>query len=107
MLTAPIIEGHLSSACCHLGLVSHQMGRPMKASELDNAPKNPHMADAWNRMKDHLRANEVDMSTTPITVGLELDIDVDRESAIRNPQANAMFTRTCREPFTFPNGLPA
>ena len=108
MLTAPIIEGHLSSACCHLGLVSHQMGRPMNASELNgNVSKNPQMADAWNRMKQHLMANEVDMSRTPIMVGLELDIDVDRESDIRNPQDNAMFTRTCREPFTFPNGLPA
>ncbi|MCH2160868.1 MAG: Gfo/Idh/MocA family oxidoreductase [Phycisphaerales bacterium] len=108
MLNAPIIDGHLSSACCHVGLVSHQLGTPMNASGVDRSVAgNAELADAWSRMRSHLEANGVDLDATPATMGRELVIDVKRESPVRNPEAGAMFTRTCREPFTFPNGLPA
>ena len=108
LLAAPIIDGHLSSACCHVGLVSHQLGTPMNASAIErNAAKNAELSDGWARMRAHLEANGVDLDATPVVMGREITIDVERESPIRDPEAAGMFTRTCREPFTFPNGLPA
>lgn len=108
MLNGPIVDGHLSSACCHVGLVSHQLGQPMTSSAVDSTVSgDPQFSEAWGRMRSHLQANGVDLNATPVTVGRVLKIDVERESVIRDPEANAMFTRDCREPFTFPNGLPA
>lgn len=108
MLNAPIVDGHLSSACCHLGLVSHQLGNPMNASGVESVVVgDSQFSDSWNRMRSHLEANGVDLDATPVTVGRVLKIDVERESVIRDPEANIMLTRECREPFTFANGLPA
>ena len=108
MLNAPIVDGLLSSACCHVGLVSHQLGQPMNSSAVDSTVSgDPQFSEAWGRMRSHLQANGVDLNATPVTVGRVLKIDVERESVIRDPEANAMFTRDCREPYTFPNGLPA
>ena len=108
MLNAPIIDGHLSSACCHLGLVSHQLGAPASASGVESSlRKSPELLEAWTRMRAHLGANGVNLNSTPVTLGRVLEIDVQRESVVRDSEANARFTRECREPFTFPNGLPA
>ena len=108
MLNGPIIDGHLSSACCHVGLVSHQLGTTATPSAVDKATdSSPEFREAWNRMRAHLEANGINVSATPVTLGRVIDIDIDREVAIRDPEANTMFTRECREPFTFPGGLPA
>lgn len=108
MLTAPIIEGHLSSACCHLGLVSHQVGEVATAEAIGGTfGHDALLGEAWSRMKAHITANEVDLAATPLTLGRTLSIDSAREAVIRDPEADALLTRTCREPHTFPNGLPA
>lgn len=108
MLAAPIIEGHLSSACCHLGLVSHQVGEVATPAAIrDTLTNDAILGEAWGRMEAHIAANEVDLAATPLTLGRTLTIDSAREAVIRDPEADALMTLTCREPYTFPNGLPA
>jgi hypothetical protein len=58
-------------------------------------------------MQKHLAANEVDLAATPVTLGRELTFDSKRERFTNDSEANQLLHRECREPFTFPGGLPA
>jgi hypothetical protein len=104
-LYGPIEEGHLSSALCHLGQVSHLLGHAtapgaMAEQIADNKP----LAEAHGRMIEHLGANNVDLSRTPATLGLPLAIDsqTERFTGTNAAAANAMLKREYRKSFTVP-----
>ena len=75
-LNADILEGHLSSALCHTGNISHRLGSevPTEAIEREVA-SNELAADAFQRMASHLVANEVDIQSSNITLGPWLKMD--------------------------------
>ena len=57
-LYGPIDEGHVSSALCHLGNISHQVGRTMSAGELAEKTKGDSVtAEATGRMVEHLQGS--------------------------------------------------
>ncbi|MGD9637027.1 MAG: Gfo/Idh/MocA family protein, partial [Pirellulales bacterium] len=61
-LNADIQEGHLSSALCHLGGISHQLGKPARAGEISDQLKgNELLSASFDRMASHLRANDVEI----------------------------------------------
>lgn len=106
-LNADILEGHLSSALCHTGAMSHQLGHSGTADEaLAAAGDNDRFRDSIQRMLDHIQANEVDLSSTPLVIGADLQFDVKAESATDNPQAQALMTREYRDGFELPEGAP-
>ena len=77
-LKADIREGHLSSAMCHMGNVSHLLGKTHSKAELDAmAGKNAHTAEAWQRMHKHLVKNGVDVDTVAggVRMGPRLTMD--------------------------------
>ncbi|MCP4835982.1 MAG: Gfo/Idh/MocA family oxidoreductase [Phycisphaera sp.] len=101
-LNASIEDGHLSSAFCHLGILSHRLGTPMAPSEIDRRVASfPTTSEAWGRMRDHLVANGVDLESEQITFGRTLAVDDTGEIVLRDPEATAMLTRTARPPFDF------
>ena len=62
-LYGPIEEGHISSALCHLGNISHQLGKATPAGELRETIKgNANLAEANGRMTGHLAANGVNLA---------------------------------------------
>jgi predicted dehydrogenase len=104
-LRGQIEEGHLSSALCHLGIISHQLGRTAPAGELREKIKgNRPLAEAFGRMAEHLAANGVDLARTPAMLGLPLELDAKAErfrgefAKIANP----LLTRQYRAPFVVP-----
>lgn len=100
-LTADILEGHISSALCHTGNISHELGKPASPAEIKAKLKgNSDVADAYERMVAHLAANKVDLIKTPLTVGAALVMDPKTERFTNNEQANALLTRKYRAPFT-------
>ena len=102
ILAAPIVEGHLSSAFCHLGILSHQLGDAATPSEIDAAwAGDPIATDAWSRMSSHLRANAVDLSATPVVLGRPIQVEASGEAIVGDPEATAMLFRNCREPYSF------
>ena len=102
VLTAPIVEGHLSSAFCHLGILSHQLGSAASPSEIDVAWADDEIAtEAWRRMHSHLQANAVDLSATPVVLGRPLRVRASGDAIVGDPEATAMLFRTCREPYSF------
>lgn len=102
LLAAPVREGHLSSAFCHLGIVSHQGGvAGDEAAAKSAAARAPELAEGFARMAAHLRANGVDFATTPITIGRELAIDAATGMVAGDDAASARCRRVAREPYTF------
>ena len=104
-LRGPIGEGHVSSALCHLGNISHQLGRVAPEGELREKIKgNAALTEAYGRMTEHLAANQIDLAKTPLTLGapLALDSDAERFTGEGAAAANAMLTRNYRAPFVVP-----
>ncbi len=104
-LYGPIGEGHVSSALCHLGNISHQIGHAAPAGEIVEKIKgNAPFAEAYGRMAEHLAANGVDLGKTPATLGQMLAIDPAAENFTGKDAAaaNALLTRNYRAPFVVP-----
>jgi predicted dehydrogenase len=105
-LRGPIDEGHVSSALCHLGNISHQLGRAGPEGGLREKTKgNAPLAEACGRMAEHLAANQVDLAKTPLTFGAPLSLDpaTERFTGPDAAAANAMLTRAYRAPYTVPS----
>jgi hypothetical protein len=69
-------ECHYSSALCHLGNVSYMLGAEKTNAELAEAIKSDKdTQDSFNRMLEHLKANNVDTAGTKTVVGPKLVLD--------------------------------
>ncbi len=104
-LYGPIEEGHVSSALCHLGGMSHQLGHtaaPAAIAEKISGDKP--LVEAYGRMVEHLAANQVDFAKTPATLGLPLQVDAKAERCAgpNAAVANAMIKAEYRAPFVVP-----
>ena len=104
-LRGPIGEGHVSSALCHLGNISHQLGRAAPEGELREKIKGDvPLAEAYGRMTEHLAVNGVDLTKTPLTLGAPLTLDqaAERFTGEGAAAANTLLTRNYRAPFVVP-----
>ncbi len=105
---ADIEVGHLSAALCHMANTSYRLGRKMKPDEIKAAlADNPEMLDSFNRMLEHLAANQVDLEKEPITMGPMLTMDPQKERYIGeySDMANMFLKRNYREPFVIPENV--
>ena len=105
-LYGPIAEGHLSSALCHLGNISHVLGHAAAPEALHEKIKgNAPLAEACGRMVEHLKANHVDLAATPLKLGVPLTIVPGQEKFTGEfaAEANPLLTRPYRAPFVVPN----
>jgi len=99
-----ILEGHLSSALCHTGNLSYRLGVRNKPEEIAEAIKGDKaMSETFERMKEHLAANEVDISKDQLALGVPLKMDPKTERFIGNEKANSLLTRQYRAPFVVPD----
>jgi len=104
-LRAPISEAHVSSALCHLGNISHEIGRATPQGELrEKVAANALLAEACGRMLEHLQLNQIDLAATPLTLGAALgwDAGVESFSGAEAARGNPLLTRDYRAPFTVP-----
>jgi predicted dehydrogenase len=105
-LNADILEGHLSSALCHLGNISYRLGtlQPFnKESKAFGEDKEAYETVA--RMEDHLQENGVPLNKTEYRVGRKLMVDPKTETFVNDKDADAMLTRDYREGFVVPAKL--
>jgi len=99
-LNADILEGHLSSALCHTGNISYQLGKPASQKELESKVKSDKDAqESFGRMLEHLKINQVDLQKTKATLGPILTMDPKTEKFKGNRDANALLTRNYRKPY--------
>jgi predicted dehydrogenase len=102
-LNADIEEGHVSSALCHLGNISHRLGEKLGPPALRERLKNNEVAtEALGRLMEHLEANEVDLIRNPLTLGALLEIDSVNELFYDNAPANHLLREYGRPPFVVP-----
>jgi hypothetical protein len=102
-LHADILEGHLSSALCHTGNISHRLGAKANPDAILESIKGDAFAqETYERMKEHLAKNEIDLTKDKLTLGPVLKMDGKAERFIDHDAANAMLKDKYREPFVVP-----
>ncbi len=102
-LNADILEGHLSSALCHLGNISYRLGSRVHFKDAEGRlVGNDDAVETFERFSEHLKTNGVDLEKAEIGFGKELQIDPQTEMFVNDSQADAMLTREYRAPFVVP-----
>jgi predicted dehydrogenase len=104
-LKADVLEGHLSAALCHMGNISHRLGKEASREEiLAGFQGNPDLGEAFERCQEHLLLNGVDVQQTPRIVGpwLTLDPQTERFTGALADEANKLARGAYRAPFVVP-----
>ncbi len=106
-LTAPILDGHLSAALCHLGNISYRLGDPHTDGEalekLKSLKTNEQGRETLDRVIAHLGQNNVHLGgSTELRLGPQLQFDPKAETFLDHPAASALLTRDYRAPFVVP-----
>jgi predicted dehydrogenase len=99
-LNAPILEGHLSSALCHTANISYRLGKhrpPQEVREMITSDRDA--LPTFNRMAEHLAANDVDLEKTPATFGMVLEMNPRKETFLAQSGANTLLRAEYRAPF--------
>lgn len=111
-LSAPIVEGHISTSLTHLGKISYRLGQPASNEEIRKTlEKLPHAEDVlarWESLQKHLEGHgteeaKVGMKIWPLRLGPYLKVDSEKETFVDGPaEAAALLTRQYRPPFVVP-----
>ncbi len=107
-LHADILEGHLSSALCHLGNISYHLSENVSVAEAQSRLRSIKPAGegpaTFERFTGHLAENNVNLDKLQIRYGATLAIDPKTESFTGGmaDKANPMLTREYRKGFEVP-----
>ena len=104
-LNADILEGHYSSALCHLANMSYRLGEEVPFNPTTKALGDDKEAyETLARMEQHLSGtNGLQLDGMKYMLGRKLTVDAKNESIVGDAQASAMLTRNYRAPFTVPD----
>lgn len=104
-LVAEALEGHRSTACCHLANISHRLGKKSAPEAIHETIRANHeLTDAFERCRVYLRENGVDLAATPAVLGPWVTFDSKQERFVQDfaESANALSRREYRGPFVVP-----
>lgn len=102
-LNADILEGHLSSALCHTGNISYQLGLTMPPEQIhEEISADKDLTESYERMTAHLAANGVFVAKDPLRMGPMLKMNPRSERFWNNAAANKLLTRPYRKPYVVP-----
>ena len=106
-LNADILEGHLSSALCHLGNISYRLGEEVHSSKNPDSFGDKAASEAFESMLAHLKENNVksDERGLAYRLGKMLKLDAKTERFINCDAANKMLTREYRAGFVVPEKI--
>jgi predicted dehydrogenase len=103
LLNAEILQGHLSSALCHLGNISYRLGKEVGFSEKPNLGSDQRILDSLQAIDENLQgALNMDLAKAKYTLGPRLAFDPQAEKFLDNEQANRLLTRPYRAPYVVP-----
>jgi predicted dehydrogenase len=99
---ADILEGHYSSALCHLPNVSYRLGVDVPFGDgVCKAGEEACADEAAGRMAVHLKKNGVDVDAAKLRVGRLIKFEPKAEQVVGDAQANELLTREYRKPFAY------
>ncbi len=102
-LNADILEGHQSSALCHLANVSYRLGQDTPFSPRTQAfGKNKEAYETLARMEEHLRGVGIKLDGARYRVGRLLTLDGNNERFLNDDAANRLLRRDYRKGFAVP-----
>ena len=104
-LLADVLVAHYSAGLCHLGNISYRLGQSMPYDKTRKSlGDNKEAVDTFERMAEHLKANELKLNEMDYTVGPVLSFDADTEqfTGEHAAEANKLLTRDYRKPFQIP-----
>jgi hypothetical protein len=104
-LACEALEGHRSAACCHMANISHRLGKQARPEAIRaTIQASGELSDAFDRCREYLRENGVDLGATPATLGPWVTFDAKQEQFVGNfaKQANALSKRDYRKPYVVP-----
>jgi hypothetical protein len=103
-LNAEVLEGHLSTAVTHTGNISYRLGKKASKSQMHKQVRDiPIFNDMFDRLLEHLAANEIDIADKTVTLGPWLEVDRKNECFRNNKQANRLVRGFYREPYLIPD----
>ncbi len=105
-LNADILDGHYSSALCHLANISYRLGQDVpfnKPTKTFGDDKEAY--ETLGRMEEHLKENGVPLDSQNYRLGRKLAFDATTETFVGDAEANQLLTRPYREPFVVPDRL--
>jgi hypothetical protein len=98
-------EGHYSAAAAHMANLSHRLGKQaMPAAIQERIQPQRELTDAFDRCREHLRENGVNLDATPAVLGPWVTFDKKQERFVGDfaDAANALSRRDYRPPFVIP-----
>jgi predicted dehydrogenase len=104
-LHADVLEGHVSTACCHMANISYRLGKRLPPfAILETIRARAELSDAFDRCRDYLRANGIDLAATQAVLGPWVTLDGEHERFVGEfaQGANELSQRAYREPFIVP-----
>ncbi len=104
-LKAEALQGHLSTSCCHMANVSHRLGMTASPEKVRCAiGDHAEMAEAFDRCRDYLRKNGVELNHDQATLGPWVTLDAASGLFVGDhaEAANALSRRDYRERFVVP-----
>lgn len=104
-LNAPVAEGHLSSALCHLGNISYRLGTQMQVADVEKGLRQDADKEAYSRFLQHLTQNQVSATDLKVTMGRFIELDPKKETVRKDREAERLLTREYRAPFVVPAKL--
>jgi hypothetical protein len=103
-LNAEVLEGHRSTAVCHVGNISSRLGKTASKAQMRRQTSDvPIFGEMFDRLLVHLAANEIDVDAKAVTLGPWLQIDRPNERFKDSKQANRLARGFYREPYTVPD----
>ena len=99
---ADILEGHFSSAHCHLGNISYRLGKEQPFEKPKDFSNNGVVGDSVMTLLENTKAIGVEPEKATLWVGPKLQFDPAKEKFVGNAAADKFLTRNYRAPFVVP-----
>jgi predicted dehydrogenase len=101
-LAADILEGHYSSALCHLGNISYRLGKERPFEKPKDFSSNAVVGDSIMTTLANTKAIGIDPEKSTLWVGPKLEFNPQAEKFVNNPEADKLLTREYRAPYVVP-----
>jgi len=104
-LKADVLEGHITASMIHSADISYRLAQKEPVEQVRKKVQgNDLLAESFDRLLQHLQANEIDLSKNPVAVGPMLTFDIESEKFVgeNSYDANMFLSRNYRPPFVVP-----